>query len=367
MYFNFNEKDYKKCELLLNTKENNICAAEYYIAYLSDDTYHIKENEGNFFKNEKDLSRAIIKEINKRMDIDENESNFVRINSNSHIDNLVELDPKDYTSNPYFKLIKNVSFKDKLWFMNTQYYKPYEMFTYDEIRINKEYYQETTPMGFFKDRFEYPALVEEEYIWMSLIPHEINTMKEPISHASGNVLVFGLGLGYFAFMVSNKENVKKVLVIEKDPNVISLFKKYLLDLFPHKEKIEIVLDDAYDYLDKLSDNDYNYAFIDIYHNVGDGFPLYVKFKPYEKKFPSIKFDYWIETSLTAMLRRYILTLYEEKVIYHYTDKDYMRAKNDDDRFINKLFFYLKDFEFKSYNEFHDFLDEDNLKKLLINL
>lgn len=367
MYFNFVEKDYQLADKLLVAKEANIDAANFYIAYLSDDTYHITKGDLKPYLDKMDLASSIIKAINKKMEIDEEEENYVRINDNSNIDNLVKLDKSSYEDNPYFKLIKNVSFKKDRWFMNTQFYKPYEMFTYDEIKVNPEYYQETTPMGFFEDKFNYPAIIEDEYIWMSLIPHEINTMKDAIDLAKGNVLVMGLGLGYFAFMVSNKDNVNKVTIIEKDKNVITLFNEYLLPLFRHKEKINIIEDDAFKYLDNNKHNHFDFAFIDIWHNVGDGFPLWVKFKPYEKIYKGTEFTYWIEESMIAMLRRYILTLYEEKIIYQYSDIDYKKAKNDNDRFINKLYFYLKDLEFNSYNVFHDFLSDESLRKLLINM
>ena len=44
---------------------------------------------------------------------------------------------------------------------------------------------------------------------MSLKPNEIETMEQPIENANGNILVYGLGLGYFAFMASQKNSVKK--------------------------------------------------------------------------------------------------------------------------------------------------------------
>ena len=99
----------------------------------------------------------------------------------------------------------------------------------------------------------------------------------------------------------------------------------------------------------------------------DGFPLYVRFKPYERRFKTSKFTYWIETSLIAYLRRYVLMFYEEKVHEHYSDEDYKVAKNDTDKFINKLYFYLKNYEFNSYEEFRLFLSDESLKKILINI
>ncbi len=366
MYFNFSKLDYSRVNELLEIKENNILAAEFYNLYLSTDEYHFNNEEIMSLKKKEATSYDVFNQILKKMNISYSDENYLKVNKNSKLDNLIQLDEKEYIENPYFKLIKSLNIKEKNWYLSEQYYLPYEAFAYDEIRIDSSSFKEVTPFAYFKDRFFYPAIIQDETIWMSLIPHEINTMKEPINEAYGNVLVFGLGLGYYAYMVSNKDNVNKVTIIEKDKTVIDLFNKYLINLFPHKQKIKIINEDAFNYLDNMKDK-YDYTFVDIYHNVGDGFPLFKKFKSYEKRYINTKFRYWIETSLLAMMRRYVLTLYEEKTIHNFKDEDYLKAKDDNDRFINKLYFYLKDYEFNSFEEFRDFLSDESLNKILINL
>ena len=44
---------------------------------------------------------------------------------------------------------------------------------------------------------------------MSLNPYEIRTMENAIITARGKVLTLGLGLGYYAYMVHLKEEVKE--------------------------------------------------------------------------------------------------------------------------------------------------------------
>ena len=58
---------------------------------------------------------------------------------------------------------------------------------------------------------------------MSIIPNEIETMKEAIETVKGNVLVYGLGLGYFPYMISLKNDVNKITIIEKED---ILFEEY---------------------------------------------------------------------------------------------------------------------------------------------
>ena len=60
----------------------------------------------------------------------------------------------------------------------------------------------------------FPALLENDRIWMTITPNEIETMKEPVDGAFGNVLTYGLGLGYYAYMVSEKENVETVTIVD---------------------------------------------------------------------------------------------------------------------------------------------------------
>ena len=97
---------------------------------------------------------------------------------------------------------------------------------------------------------------------MSLIPHEINTMKHHIIDAFGNVLVLGLGLGYYVFHIARKKDVDKITIIEKDKRVIKIFKENLLPYFENKDKITIIEDDAIKYLS--TPKDYDYCFLQFF-------------------------------------------------------------------------------------------------------
>ena len=75
---------------------------------------------------------------------------------------------------------------------------------------------------------------------MTITPNEIETMKEPVDEAFGHVLTFGLGLGYYAYMVSEKENVESITIVETNEDVIDLFNKYILPQFKNAHKIKII-------------------------------------------------------------------------------------------------------------------------------
>ncbi|MDE5755652.1 MAG: hypothetical protein K2I23_01000 [Clostridia bacterium] len=212
---------------------------------------------------------------------------------------LKRLDKTDYQNDEYYA---NISF-DKAtkgnWQLKRDFYAPYEIFVQDDFAYD---FQKVFPqLGYFEETFEYPAVYQDGRLWMSVTPNEINTMREPIGRVKGKVLTFGLGLGYFAYMCSIKQDVESVTVVEKDKSVIELFEEIILPQFESKDKIRIINDDAYAYLDKMQDKEYDYAFVDIYHDAGDGLEVYKKFKQRLGKFRRTQFDFWIEKTLKYYL------------------------------------------------------------------
>ena len=111
------------------------------------------------------------------------------------------LSAKEYSKNPYFINVRPKAKKDGSFRLDYLKKPSHIGFVYDEMIVKGKYFEETTPFGYFDKPFEFLALLEKERIWMSVTPHEINTMKEPIKKAKGKVITLGLGLGDFAYMV----------------------------------------------------------------------------------------------------------------------------------------------------------------------
>lgn len=65
---------------------------------------------------------------------------------------------------------------------------------------------------------------------MSVSPNEVFTMEKIIKNAKGKVLTLGCGMGYFAYMVSLKEDVESITIVESEQSVIDLFEKSLIRL-----------------------------------------------------------------------------------------------------------------------------------------
>lgn len=207
-----------------------------------------------------------------------------------HMENMEE-----YTTNAYYQDIHFEQKRIGKWVIKYSNYKPFELF----VRNDFQYIEDKVipQIGFFEEKFSFPSIYENGRLWMSITPNEINTMEKDIQNAFGHVLTFGLGLGYFAYMTSLKDTVKEVTIVEKDKEVIKLFTHYILPKFKTKNKIKIINDDAYHYLEVMDDYIYDFVFVDIYHDAGDGLIVYNKFKEIEQKFSKTMFTYWIEETI----------------------------------------------------------------------
>lgn len=360
MIVKLNKSEKEKCEKLLKVKECNISAAEIYIDYLNNHYNDITKFDIELLSKKYDINTSFYKAFLKKLDIDEKDEEYIEINNVCHLSKIKKLDENEYLDDEYYKVIGKLNINDDRYKLATLKYLPFEGFTYDELDVDNSFYGERTPIGFFDKEFPYLALLENNTIWMSVVPHEINTMKKAIKDAKGSVLVLGLGLGYYVFNIAKKKEVNKITIIEKDKNIVNLFNKHLLNKFPHQEKINIIHADGIEYLG--STNNYDFVFVDIYHNVGDGEMLYLKVKDKERYHPNTTFSYWIEDSIVAMLRRQLLTIYEEN-LEGFKEEDYLKAKNENDKIINALYKLTKKYVVDSFESLHTLLEGENIKKI----
>ena len=98
---------------------------------------------------------------------------------------------------------------------------------------------------------------------MSLTPMEAMTMRPLIRKAKGKVLIGGLGMGYLTRRVLQRKQVKSVLVIEKNPDIIEFFGKYLFEEFG--DRVKIIKGDMYGH----SWQNHDTALWDIWDEIGD--------------------------------------------------------------------------------------------------
>lgn len=212
------------------------------------------------------------------------------------------LDAEKYRQNPYYKNIKIPNTKDGGWELRTECYEPYRAVIAGDMIFGEDYI-EVPPLGFFSEKFSFPAVLEGGNEWMTLTPVDLDTSDEAIDAAQGKVVTFGLGLGYYAYMVSEKDSVESITVVEKSPDVIRLFKKHILPQFSHPEKVNIVLADAFEYAERIMPNEqFDLAFVDTWRDASDGTPMYKRMKALEHLSKGTKFFYWIENFLISRSR-----------------------------------------------------------------
>ena len=269
--------------------------------------------------------------------------------------------------NPYFKALRGLSVKQNDVSLSFKQVRAYELYPFSEMKVDsKDHFKETPSFAYSPTPFSYPEFKKGETPWMSLVPHELMTMAKPIEEAKGKVLTYGLGMGYFAYMASRKEEVSSVTIIESDPNVITFFNSYLASLFP-MEKIKIIQDDALRYAEKAQTK-YDFLFSDINHDAEDGLPLYIKLKKAEK-IASVN-HYWIEEDILTYLRRYVIAFFEEQMdsrIQRLGEEAYKDQNDFNSSLFAALYKYLENKNICCESELIDILANDGLKKLVNEL
>ncbi len=284
---------------------------------------------------------------------------------NSYIfDNFIDpsiqsSDINKYLNNPYYKNIKieNVKFKD--YEIITDHYEEYELFPYLDIKVDKNYV-ELNSFSFFNQKFPFIAINHKGVTWMSITPNEIETMEKAVKAAYGDVVVYGLGLGYYPYMISLKEIVNEIVIVEKDKDIIELFKKYILPQFKHKEKITIINADAFEYMQET--RYFDCAFVDLWHDPLDGIELYLKTKKTEKE--ETQYFYWLESSFYALLRRCFISLLEEQ-LSNAPESAYQKSKCFTDTIINTYYKKTKNLVLDDEQQLQDLLRDSNLLNMLI--
>lgn len=214
-----------------------------------------------------------------------------------------ELDPAVFENDPYYQTVKIPEGRVGKWELKTMRLAPCEAFVCNDFRVFPDG-RMIPQIGFFSRAYTYPAVLENGREWMTLMPNETVTTLPAVSEASGKVLTYGLGLGYFAFRASEKQEVSSVTVVERSRDVIELFETRILPQFPHREKIRVICADAFDYAKtQMPDEHYDFVFADIWHDVGDGKELYLKMKELESLSPKTGYSYWLEDTIQCYLKK----------------------------------------------------------------
>lgn len=313
---------------------------------------------GNHNRHEVFLSKVI-----DYLDIDLSYEDNEEIFNNRFLNCIQKIDVDKYLSNPYYQKFKDVIVKEGKYELVIDKYLPYELFAYKDMDIFEHTYVEKNSLAYFEKEYDFLALNQNGVTWMSVTPNEIETMEHALELVSGDITIFGLGLGYFAYMASNKKEVNKITIIENDKTIIKLFNKYLLPHFENKQKIEIIDKNAINFIKNPINS--QFSFVDLWHNPFDGLELFVTFKKAEKHHPDCKFLYWLESSFYLLLRRCMFALIGEQ-LEHFKDDNYIHADNYLDKVINTYYFKTKSLTISSKAQLDELLSDKSLINLLLD-
>ena len=207
------------------------------------------------------------------------------------------LDPETYRNDAYWRAVRLPEARRGAFRLGYEQYAPCEAVVCGELFRGRSG-RLLTPIGYFMEPFRYPALLEGDALWMSVTPNEVETMRAPVARARGKALALGLGMGYYAFHIAEKPEVSSVTVVEREEAVIGLFREYLLPQMPCRHKIHIIHADAFEYMQNTAPMEgFDHIFCDLWHDAGDGLPMYRRLKAMESAFSGAVFDYWIEPSM----------------------------------------------------------------------
>lgn len=367
MKYAYPKSDGKKVDSLFSVLDENIGIGELYNELLKEPSY-IREEDVKAEREQTGASEeeAYFSLMMKQTDVNVSDSDMKRLVQYYRLNEVKHLNEEEYLSNPYYKRIRPQKDTAGKWSLEYNYYAPFEGFIYEDVKTEPEHgYREITSYGYFGKKVPYLILKEKNRVYMSITPHEINTMKEAVNKANGNVIVYGLGLGYFPYMISLKDEVKSVTIVEEDKNVIRIFEDMILPSFEHREKIHIVQNDAFEYAkERMEKGNFDFGFTDLWHDEQDGLEMYVRMKNINESLKKpVEMSYWIEESLLAIFRRLVLDMVSVEMDGG-TDADFADKRTYFSLAENKLHSALKDHEFPSYDALHAFVSDENLKGLV---
>lgn len=209
--------------------------------------------------------------------------------------------PATYYADPYYQNVRIPDRRLGKWRLQQAHYAPYEGFVCGPLTVTEQL-AEIPAIGYFAEGFSYPMVLENGVEWMAIKPNEVETMRVPIAKAHGRVLTYGLGLGYFAYLAARRPEVTSVTVVERERDVIDLFQQEILPQLEVRDKIKIIEADAFAFAESDAARGFDYVFCDLWHDAGDGLPLYIRMRKIEEKQQDGPYEYWVEDMILSRLR-----------------------------------------------------------------
>lgn len=268
---------------------------------------------------------------------------MIPVGSNIH---LVKLNKEIILENPFLQNIQIPNIKRNEIYLGKKRIIPAGFVTaYLETYRKKDTLEQIHTFFYCDKNVRFPNIMEGDtnVSWMSVEPFEIESFRKFIEEAEGNVLLGGLGLGYVAYMLSEKKEVENITILEMNQDVISVFQENILPQFKNKDKIKVIHADAIKYLQENDLSFYNHINVDIWMDTIDMIGHYLKCLEVEKNYPNIAFSYWLEPELkesmqTSMLRSFSGYAFDfpfqRKIADGFMKQEKIRTKEDLNTVVN---------------------------------
>lgn len=228
------------------------------------------------------------------------------------------LSADEWEHSPYHDAIHLDMVKSNHFSFETGTIKGNELFNVDCIQkdSNREL-NDWMKLRAMDRNFEAIYLYQDDQDWMLDAPSEAATNNIPASKAHGKVLTFGLGIGYYMFMALENPDVESITCIEKAPEVIQMFERFLLPQFKDSSKIHIEQGDAYEKWNEDYLSQFDCVYTDIWESSMDGLNIITDLL--EKHNPPFEAsDFWIEDSCFEVMWTLIWFYFDD--LYHNTSK-----------------------------------------------
>ncbi|MDO4619139.1 MAG: hypothetical protein Q4B09_00810, partial [Lachnospiraceae bacterium] len=179
-------------------------------------------------------------------------------------------------------------------------FRPGQLFMYNTPRRAPGRFVDLPRIGAFKEEARFPGILKAGKLYKNVTPNEIETMAPHIKAARGNVLVLGLGAGYFPYLASLQDAVQTVTVIENDPALVELFEEHIMPQLSTADKIRVLEDSPAEFLSDLDDGIYDRCFF-----AEGNLDSYLEMTELCARFKKMKITYWIEDAFCMNLSTYV--------------------------------------------------------------
>ena len=87
-------------------------------------------------------------------------------------------------------------------------------------------------------------LIRNGRVWMSLSPVEIESLAPHVPQMQGHVVIAGLGMGLALYNGLLRPAVRRITVVERDPEIVALFAEVRGSGWPAPDRFAIEIADA---------------------------------------------------------------------------------------------------------------------------